>query len=243
MKRSVIALCLVGVLEAGAVHADPELLYGRLHLPANAGLPATAILRLELFDASQAAPRRLALLEQPVTRRSLPLGFVLPYESPVAQPALRAVVYADGQVLFASAGAEPLTSLTDTIELALGTAGARVVTATLDDTDWQLIDVGGIPVRTLPGERSAYMVLLDGRLTGGSGCNKLMGVYSHPRPGVLRFGRVASTRMACPPELQAQEAALLDALARSDAYRIEARTLSLLAGGEVVARFFARTLP
>lgn len=243
MKRGAVSLCLAAALWAGAVHADPELLRGRLSLPANAELPATAMLRLELFDMSQPTARRLSLLEQPVAGQPRPLVFVLPYAPPAGNLALRAVVYADGQVLFASAGAQPLANTTDAIELAIGAAGERSVTATLDDTDWQLVDVGGVPVRTVPGERVAYMVLLDGLLTGGSGCNKLMGDYSHPQPGVLRFGRVASTRMACPPELQAQEAALFDAFARVDAYRIEDRTLTLLIGDKVLARFFARALP
>ena len=243
MKRYAASLSLTAALCAGAVHADPELLRGSLSLPANAALPATAMLRLELFDMSQATARRLTLLEQPAAGRSRPLAFVLPYEVPAGNLALRAVIYVDGQVLFASAGALPLASTADIIEIAAGAAGERTIAATLDDTDWRLVDIGGVPARTVPGERTAYMVLLDGLLTGGSGCNKLMGDYTHPQPGVLRFGRVASTRMACPPELQAQEATLLDAFAHADAYRIEDRTLSLLAGQRVLARFFARGLP
>lgn len=234
---------LVAALCAAPAHAEPELLRGGVSLPANAELPATAMLRLELFDMSQAAARRLTLLEQPATGRPRPLAFVLPYEAPARNLALRAVVYADGQVLFASSGAQPLADVAGAVEIAVGATAERAVAATLDDTDWQLVDVGGTPVRTPPGERTAYMVLLDGLVTGGSGCNKLMGDYTHPQPGVVRFGRVASTRMACPPELQAQEAALFDAFARADGYRIEDRTLSLLAGQQVLARFFARALP
>ncbi len=243
MKRGTASLCLAATLCVGAAHADPELLRGRLSLPAGAELPATAMLRLELFDMSQDTVRRLTILEQPVAGRPRPLVFVLPYEPPATHLTLRAVLYADGQVLFASSGAQPLARTADTIEIAVGAAGERSVAATLDDTDWQLVDIGGVPVRTTPGERTAYMVLLDGLLTGGSGCNKLMGDYSHPQPGVLRFGRVASTRMACPPALQTQEAALFDVFARADAYRIEDRTLSLLVGQQVLARFFARALP
>lgn len=243
MRHGAALLCVAAALFAGAAHADPELLRGRVSLPASVELPTTAMLRLELFDMSQATARRLTLLEQPAAGRAQPLAFVLPYESPAGDLALRAVIHADGQVLFASAGAQPLASVSTDIGIAVAPPGERTAAATLDDTDWQLVDIGGVPVHTVPGERAAYMVLLDGLVTGGSGCNKLMGDYSHPRPGVLRFGRVASTRMACPPQLQAQEAALLDAFARADAYRIEDRTLSLLAGQRVLARFFARAVP
>lgn len=228
---------------ATAAQADTELLRGHVSLPGAATLPPSATLRLELFDASKAALQRLVLLEQPTVGRPQPLDFVLPYHMPAGVLALRAVVYADGQVLFASSGAQPLADRVLPVDLTLSPAGERPVTATLDDTDWQLVDVGGVPVRTQPGERAAYMVLLDGLLTGGSGCNKLMGDYTHTQLGAVRFGRVATTRMACPPELHAQEVALLDAFARADAYRIEARTLSLLAGQHVLARFFARALP
>ena len=141
MKRGAVSLCLAAALWAGAVHADPELLRGRLSLPANAELPATAMLRLELFDMSQATARRLILLEQPAAGRARPLAFVLPYAPPAGNLALRAVVYADGQVLFASAGAQPLANTTDAIEIAVGAAGERSVAATLDDTEqrrrWQ----------------------------------------------------------------------------------------------------------
>lgn len=240
MRR--LAVLLAASLAASA-QADAELLRGHVNLPGSPALPPTATLRLELFDMSQATARRLTLLEQPAAGRSQPLVFMLPYEAPAHNLALRAVVYADGQVLFASGGVQPLADIAQPVALALSPAGERPVAVTLADTDWQLVDVGGTPVRTQPGERAAYMVLLDGLLTGGSGCNKLMGDYSNPQPGVIRFGRVATTRMACPPELHAQEAALLDAFARADAFRIEDRTLSLLAGQHVLARFFARALP
>jgi heat shock protein HslJ len=92
----------------------------------------------------------------------------------------------------------------------------------------------------MPGEREAYLLLMDGLATGSSGCNKLMGPYTLGAAGVLRFGALASTRIACPPGLAAQEAALNDAFARTNAYRIEGETLSLLDGEQLLARFIAR---
>lgn len=247
MSRRAALFTLLAALSLTA-QAEAELLRGRVSLPAATVLPPTASLRLELFDVSEAAARRLALLEQPTAGRSLPLSFVLPYQSPAgaAALALRAVVYADGQVLFVTTGAQRIQVEATAAPLEVVLAAPNndsLSAATLSDTDWQLVDVGGAPARAQPGERTAYLVLLDGLLTGGSGCNKLMGSYVSDRPGAVRFGPVASTRMACAEAMQAQETALLNAFAHASAYRIEGRTLTLLHGDRVLARFFARALP
>lgn len=245
LRATLLALLTAWSMTA---QADAELLRGRVSLPAATVLPPTASLRLELFDVSEAAARRLALLEQPTAGRSLPLSFVLPYQSPAGAPALalRAVIYADGQVLFVTAGAQRIQveGAAAPLEVVLGAPNSDTLSAaTLSDTDWQLVEVGGAPASTAPGERAAYLVLLDGLLTGGSGCNKLMGSYVNANPGVVRFGPVASTRQSCSPEMQAQETALLNAFAQASTYRIEGRTLTLLDGARVLARFFARALP
>jgi heat shock protein HslJ len=46
--------------------------------------------------------------------------------------------------------------------------------------------------------------------------------------------------MACPPDMMAQETALLDAFERATAYRIEGEALTLLRGDTVLARFASR---
>jgi heat shock protein HslJ len=247
VSRRAALFTLLAALSLTA-QAEAELLRGRVSLPPGAALPPTASLRLELFDVSGTAMRRLSLLEQPTAARPLPLAFMLPYEAPATAPvlALRGVVYADGQVLFVSRGVQRIAGDggNTPIELLLASPhGDSPEVASLTDTDWQLVDVGGAPARAQPGERTAYLVLLDGLLTGGSGCNKLMGSYVSDRPGKVRFGPVASTRMACAEAMQAQETALLNAFAHASAYRIEGRTLTLLHGDRVLARFFARALP
>jgi heat shock protein HslJ len=67
-----------------------------------------------------------------------------------------------------------------------------------------------------------------------------MGGYALVDPGTLRIGPLASTRMACPPEMMAQESALLDAFGHVTAYRIDGETLTLLNGDAVLARFASR---
>lgn len=79
----------------------------------------------------------------------------------------------------------------------------------LDDTSWVLTSLGGIePVPHV-------IVALDfdgsGGVTGSDGCNRLSGSYSAD-DGSLRFGPLASTKMACPGVVNTQAAAFTAAL-------------------------------
>jgi heat shock protein HslJ/uncharacterized lipoprotein YbaY len=278
-----LAGALLAVVLPAVAAADGGLLRGSVTLAETPAFPPAATLRLELIAGADGAPaRRVTLLEQAVAERPSPWRFVLPYEVAASDTgtavALRAVVYAAGEVLFASEGAQPvqlgadapavdlvlqprrpaptvaapapavaasapvaaLPAPTAALPTAADAAPVADAAADLTDTYWKLAEVAGAPARTLPGEREAYLLLMDGLATGSSGCNKLMGPYTPGGAGVLRFGALASTRMACPPELAAQEAALNDAFARTSAYRIEGETLSLLDGGQLLARFIAR---
>ncbi|WP_274571748.1 META domain-containing protein [Neisseria leonii] len=65
------------------------------------------------------------------------------------------------------------------------------------------------------------------RLAATAGCNRINTSYQ-ALPPALRFGPAAATRMACPPETQSAETALLNILTRSDLhYRISGGRLIL----------------
>jgi heat shock protein HslJ len=112
--------------------------------------------------------------------------------------------------------------------------------APLTDVRWTLSELAGAPA--LP-DRSGALPYLDfaqqgATLTGSGGCNLLSGRYSaqgdllHVNQGLIM------TRRACvDPALQRQEQAFVDALQRTDRFRIWGTTLTLLSGTEVVARF------
>jgi heat shock protein HslJ len=118
-------------------------------------------------------------------------------------------------------------------------------TAELEGTDWQLGQVqtdDGL-VDALGGAR-AMLRLEDGRLTGSAGCNRLMGGYE--RDGdKLRFSpNMASTMMACPPPLMAQEQAVTKALQAVRGFALEAERLVLAdAGGEPLLTLTALVPP
>ncbi|WP_310448195.1 YbaY family lipoprotein [Thiobacillus sp.] len=215
-------------------------------------LPADATLTVELLDVSKADAQagRLARLSLPGGGRQLPLPFELPYYRADVQPGHR---YSVRATLTSSGGALLYTTTRHVAVLTKG-EGKQVqlelqqvqtqpqprAAAMLENTYWKLTAIGALPVQVQANEREAYLLLLDGRVSGSSGCNKLMGTYTQQAPNGLRIGPLASTRMACLPALVDQETALTAALARATGYRIDGKALDLMAGDAVLARFEAR---
>ena len=210
-------------------------------------LPEDVTLTVELLDVSKPGIRaeRLALLALPVGHQQVPLPFELPFYPAAVQPAhrytLRATLSSGGELLFTTVQQVPVLThgAAKQAQLVLQQVQHQS-SAALENTYWKLIEVDGHPAQVLPSEREAHLLLLDGHASGGSGCNKLMGSYTHSAPSTLHIGPVASTRMACPPEMMAQETALVTAFERTTRYRIAGETLDLLDGDTVLARFEAR---
>ena len=65
--------------------------------------------------------------------------------------------------------------------------------------------------------------------------NRLTGTFAL-NEGELRFGPLATTRMAGPEEAMEREQAFLAALERVTSYELDGRTLTLLAGDDPIAR-------
>ena len=108
----------------------------------------------------------------------------------------------------------------------------------LGETEWTLVELVGVPVEVGDGERVPHLVLdlEESRVAGSGGVNRLMGTFSLAEDE-LRFGPLATTMMAGPERAMARERAFLDALAGVTDYRLEGRSLTLLAGDTRVARF------
>jgi heat shock protein HslJ len=88
---------------------------------------------------------------------------------------------------------------------------------------WELVDLGGTPV--LSDRKPTLEFPEAGRISGNASCNR----YSGPvelGDGTIRVGDLATTRMACTPEVDAQEKAFLVAL--QNARRTE------IVGGQLV---------
>jgi copper homeostasis protein (lipoprotein) len=107
----------------------------------------------------------------------------------------------------------------------------------LGGVEWTLVELDGTPL-DLAGDERGPSLLLDleeSSVTGSGGCNRVVGSFALAEDE-LRFGALATTRMACSEAVMKREQDFLAALARVTAYGLEEQSLVLLAGDEVVAR-------
>ncbi len=112
--------------------------------------------------------------------------------------------------------------------------------AALTGTYWRAVTIDGGPVASQPKPREAHLVFTVGhRVSGSAGCNRISGTFTQTADG-LCFSQMISTKMACPPPLDAQERAFLAALNATAALQIAGNTLELKdATGKVRLRFEA----
>ncbi len=97
----------------------------------------------------------------------------------------------------------------------------------LTNTYWKLIELHGQPVNSPEGAKPYYIKLdaSENRFSGWAGCNQMVGTFSNPDGFRVSFGKVASTRMACPD--MTLETQLAEVLEMTDNYAIAGNSLSL----------------
>ena len=124
-------------------------------------------------------------------------------------------------------------------------------TISLGDTIWRVVECEGTPV---DGEGAPNLVfdLEESRVAGFAGLNRLMGTFSLAQDE-LRFGALATTLMAGTDtagsssrsspailsyglRLLDHERRFLDALGRVTSYRLDGRSLDLIAGEAIAVR-------
>ena len=108
---------------------------------------------------------------------------------------------------------------------------------TLAYTEWTLVELDGEPVEIAADELAPSLVLdlEEAHVTGSGGVNRLTGHFALSGDE-LRFGPIATTRMAGPENAMRREAAFLAALERVTSYALDGRTLTLLADDEAVVK-------
>jgi copper homeostasis protein (lipoprotein) len=120
------------------------------------------------------------------------------------------------------------------------TCGTPLADAELTNTYWRLVRLGQEPVRVAADRREPHLRFLPGedRVQGSTGCNRLIGSFERAE-AKLRFGAMATTRMACEEDTE-QEQALLQALEATRRFSIMGSHLELRAeDGRPLARFEA----
>ena len=86
-----------------------------------------------------------------------------------------------------------------------GCGGGILPPATLGDTNWEIVDVDGIPA---DGPAYELMFVGDGTFSGRAGCNRITGSWQQNGRTLTTSG-VATTRMACPADQMRTEARFL----------------------------------
>lgn len=111
--------------------------------------------------------------------------------------------------------------------------------SSLTETYWKAVTLSGEAVLVKEGARETHLVLKqsDSQVKGFSGCNNFFGAYTVEQDS-LRFGPLASTRMAC-PDLE-QETLFLQALSKTTRFLIEGESLTFFnEEGAEILRFVA----
>ena len=106
-------------------------------------------------------------------------------------------------------------------------------TVTLAYTEWTLVELDGEPLE-IGSDEIQPTIMLDleeSRVSGSGGVNRLTLSESE-----LRFGSLATTRMAGPESAMDREQSFLAALERVTSFELDGRALTLLAGDDAVAR-------
>jgi len=176
---------------------------------------------------------------------------------------VRATLHWDGKLQFTSTRQNPVFTrgAGNTVEIQMeairqpnspeggktAATSAAQATAPLQGTFWKLIQIAG---KSMPGHEgpAAGMhktrdigILLDKqgqRLSGFSGCNRLMGAYQVNQQA-LSFTELGGTRMACPAASMALEQQVLQLLRGTQAFRIDGQALVLTDGTNELGRFNA----
>ena len=107
----------------------------------------------------------------------------------------------------------------------------------LENTAWML---STLPGQSLAAESPPTLRFEGGRVSGTDGCNRYSGAYSAEGAELKVSPQLASTRMACPPAVDAQAKAFIAALTGAGKYRIANEQLELQAADGAVLATLAR---
>ena len=96
--------------------------------------------------------------------------------------------------------------------------GAKPLAA-IGDSEWTLAEIDGHPLA--PGTKAPTFMLTGGKAGGFGGCNRYTGPVTENGPGLISFGELASTRMACPDAPMSLEAEFLNNLRHVTTYAFQ----------------------
>lgn len=125
-------------------------------------------------------------------------------------------------------------------------SGKKAVSKTsLLHTNWRVTEINGSKVVFRPGQKLDVTLVfsMGGQFSGMTGCNYLNGSYALKMER-MSFSSLTITRMACSPQLTAQEREYLGAIRKVSSYAISGNSLKLYSeDGRKVMELIAVKLP
>ena len=116
-------------------------------------------------------------------------------------------------------------------------AGSLSGSRQVQGPEWRAVDINGVPVTGGP----LTMQLAGKRASGHAGCNEWSTEYEMRSRDGIRFGPIATTSMACAPEVMEQEKRFLTVIQYAQGYSVYGDgSLSLIAGDGRAVRFRRR---
>ena len=260
---SAVFLPMISIAQsAPSPEQSSPMITGTVTYRVRMALPANAAIDVRLEDVSRADAPAAIIAENIFAAggKQVPIPFQLTYSPGDIQAGhryqVRAQIMVEDKLLFVTTRAYPVLTngAPSMVNMVLqpvssgpsaSTSGAggnaeNVDSMPLLGTTWTLTELGGHAPVSTTGNNPAQLVL-DGsqnRYSGSSGCNRLTGTIEL-KGDSLNFGAGASTMMACPEPLMKQEQAFTKMLQSVTGYRISGKTLELLAGNKMVAKFKA----
>lgn len=236
------------VLMALPAFAAPQTITGSVMFRERMALPAGTVLHVGLVALPSGRPV-VGAGTSIATRATPPLAFTFTIRSeldPDGAYGLIAEIRADGMTLFRNsvpaaidlAAPAPVAILVQRQPTEPPMPSPPSLDPLLLDSAWQVTSIGGNPVH--PERPPTLFLAADLRANGTSGCNNYFTQAAFAAEK-LSFGPAAATRMACAPDLMAQESGFFAALDAVAGYELDAHGLRLLDAAGVPLLGLVRT--
>ena len=237
---------VVGILAVPELSvAAAKVLKGEVMYRERIALPPNAVLYVQLAEVSQAdAPATVIGERKVIPAGQVPIKFEIGFDPSVVRPsmiyALQAGITAGDRLLFVSDVLHqvgPLTDAPQTIVLKMVAPDDAATEASVVGQSWLVEYVDGIGVIAEP--QATFRISEDGKAGGSGPCNAYFATAKIDG-STIAISDIGSTRMACAPQVMAQEKALFAALAKAASYRVDAGQLIIAdKNGRDILRFNA----
>ncbi|AZO31208.1 YbaY family lipoprotein [Mesorhizobium sp. M1B.F.Ca.ET.045.04.1.1] len=237
---------VVGVLAVPELtNAAEKTIAGEVTYRERIALPPDAVLSVELADVSLAdAPATIVGQRKIVPAGQVPIKFEISFDPTAIKPgrtyALQARITVDGRLLFTTDTrhqVDPLDGKLQILVLKMAAPATEPDTAALYGQSWLIEYIDGIGVIAEP--QATFRVSEAGKAGGKGPCNTYFATAT-VEGNKIAIGDIGSTKMACAPDVMAQERALFNALGKAASYHVDAGKLLIADKDDrVILRFNA----